>query len=112
MPTKDQFNPLGPIVQGVSSGNVSSRGGVGRSKEQPAPPPIAKSGMSKFSSHFKRQTPEEKELKRREKEKRMNKAIDESTIKSSRMDIIDRLDLSGIHGSSCESLNDQGAGLE
>ena len=58
--------------------------------------------MTRFANAFRRQTTEDKEAKRREKERRMHKAIDDSTMKSSRMDIIDRLDLSGIHGSSRE----------
>ncbi|PWN46714.1 hypothetical protein IE53DRAFT_407821 [Violaceomyces palustris] len=66
-----------------------------------APPPHPKSNMAgKFANAFRRQTAEEKEAKRREKEARMNKEISKSAAKSSRMDIIDRLDLSGIHGSS------------
>lgn len=77
--------------------------GASRSKGNKPDPP-AKTGMSsKFSQAFKRHTPEEKEAKRREKEKRMHKAIDDSTMKSSRMDIIDQMDLSGINGKSCES---------
>lgn len=88
VPTKDPFDPMG-------AGKSRSK-----NKEQPPAPPAK--GMSKFSQAFKRHTPEEKEAKRREKEKRMHKAIDDSTMKSSRMDIIDRLDASGIHGNSCE----------
>lgn len=87
VPTKDNFDPL-------ASGVVRSK-----FKEHPAPPPPVK-GMGRIANAFRRQTTEEKEAKRREKEKRMNKAIDDSTMKSSRMDVIDRLDLSGIHGSS------------
>jgi hypothetical protein len=93
VPTKDHhFDPLG------------QRGVRSRDKELPeaaAPLPPSKT-MTKIANAFRRQTPGEKETKRREKEKRMNKAIDDSTIKSSRMDVIDRLDLSGIHGSSRE----------
>lgn len=92
VPTKDNFDPLGP---GAAKG---------RSKEAPPPPPPTKT-LGKFANAFRRQTNEEKEAKRKEKERRMNKAIDDSTIKSSRMDIIDRLDLSGIHGSSRKCLS-------
>lgn len=91
VPTKEAFDPMGA--------NRSRNKKV----EQLPPPPIAKQGMSsKFSQAFKRHTPEEKEAKRREKEKRMHKAIDDSTMKSSRMDIIDQMDLSGINGRSCK----------
>jgi hypothetical protein len=90
VPTKDPyFDPLGP--------------GSNRSKQpEPAPPLPPSKSMAKIANAFRRQTTEEKEAKKREKAKRMNKAIDDSTIKNSRMDIIDRLDLSGIHGSSRE----------
>ncbi|UZJ55908.1 hypothetical protein CBS101457_005228 [Exobasidium rhododendri] len=90
VPTKDHhFDPLGPGAARA------------RAKETSAAPPIPPSkGMGKIASAFRRQTTEGKEAKRREKERRMNKAIDDSTTKSSRMDVIDRLDLSGIHGSS------------
>lgn len=94
VPTKDHhFDPLG-------SGASKSRSKD--SSATPPPPPPSSKSMNKFSNAFKRQTTEEKEAKRREKEKRMNKAIDDSTIKSSRMDVIDRMDLSGIHGNSRE----------
>lgn len=99
VPTKDHhFDPLG-------SGASKSRSKESSAAIPPAPP---SKGMNKFSNAFKRQTTEEKEAKRREKEKRMNKAIDDSTMKSSRMDIIDRMDLSGIHGNSCEFLKRRG----
>ncbi|KAJ1026871.1 hypothetical protein NDA16_002167 [Ustilago loliicola] len=65
------------------------------------PPPPAKStgsGMaSKFARAFGRQTAEDK---KRAKDKRMNDEINKTAAKASRMDIIDRLDLSGINGSS------------
>lgn len=83
MPTKEDFDPLGPA-----------------SRNPKAPPPVAKHGMgAKFANAFKRQTAEEKEAKRREKEKRMNREIGKSAYNSSRMDVIDRLDLSGLNGS-------------
>ncbi|EPQ27458.1 uncharacterized protein PFL1_04996 [Pseudozyma flocculosa PF-1] len=65
------------------------------------PPPPAKSGMAgKFANAFRRQTAEEKEAKRKAKEARMHEEINKSAAKSSRMDVIDRLDLSGINGAS------------
>ncbi|SAM82331.1 uncharacterized protein UBRO_04674 [Ustilago bromivora] len=66
----------------------------------PPPPPSKSSGTgmaSKFSRAFGRQTAEDK---KRAKDKRMNDEINKTTAKASRMDIIDRLDLSGINGSS------------
>ncbi|SPO23702.1 uncharacterized protein UTRI_03771_B [Ustilago trichophora] len=69
----------------------------------PPPPEVpAKSGNSmanKFANAFRRQTAEDK-AKKRAKDKRMNDEINKLAAKSSRMDIIDRLDLSGINGSS------------
>lgn len=69
----------------------------------PPPPEVpAKSGNSmanKFANAFRRQTAEHK-AKKRAKDKRMNDEINKLAAKSSRMDIIDRLDLSGINGSS------------
>ncbi|KAN0065663.1 hypothetical protein ACQY0O_000793 [Thecaphora frezii] len=67
----------------------------------PPPPPPEKSGMAgKFANAFRRQTVEEKEAKRKAKEARMHEQIQRSAAKSSRMDVIDRLDLSGINGAS------------
>ncbi|SNX87307.1 uncharacterized protein MEPE_06017 [Melanopsichium pennsylvanicum] len=69
----------------------------------PPPPEIpAKSGNTmahKFANAFRRQTAEEK-AKKRAKDKRMNDEIKKTAARTSRMDIIDRLDLSGINGSS------------
>ena len=69
----------------------------------PPPPEVpAKSGTSmanKFANAFRRQTADDK-AKKRAKDKRMNDEINKLATKSSRMDIIDRLDLSGINGSS------------
>lgn len=87
VPTKEDFDPLGPASRNAA-------------KATAPPPPVAKLGMgSKFANAFKRQTAEEKEAKRREKEKRMNREINKSAYNSSRMDVIDRLDLSGLNGS-------------
>lgn len=67
------------------------------------PPKPAKTGMgAKFSNAFRKETREDKEARRKEKEARMNKEISKGAARSTRMDIIDRLDLSGIHGSSSE----------
>ena len=67
----------------------------------PPPPPPAKSGMAgKFANAFRKQTAEEKEAKRRAKEARMQEEISKSSAKTTRMDVIDRLDLSGINGAS------------
>ncbi|GAC97563.1 hypothetical protein PHSY_005149 [Pseudozyma hubeiensis SY62] len=55
---------------------------------------------SKFANAFRRQTPDEKAKAKRAKDKRMNDEINKTTARASRMDIIDRLDLSGINGSS------------
>lgn len=55
---------------------------------------------NKFANAFRRQTPDEKAKAKRAKDKRMNDEINKTTAKASRMDIIDRLDLSGINGSS------------
>jgi hypothetical protein len=70
----------------------------------PPPPPVpAKSTTtmaSKFANAFRRQTTEEKAAKKRAKEQRMNDEINKTAHRTSRMDVIDRLDLSGINGSS------------
>lgn len=68
----------------------------------PPPPevPAKSSNMAnKFANAFRRQTAEDK-AKKRAKDKRMNDEINKTAAKASRMDIIDRLDLSGINGSS------------
>lgn len=61
-------------------------------------------GMAgKFANAFRRQTAEEKEAKRREKSRKNGDLSRSKTLGgSSRMDVIDKLDLSGIHGSSSE----------
>ncbi|PWY99600.1 hypothetical protein BCV70DRAFT_226930 [Testicularia cyperi] len=72
----------------------------------PPPPPPAKSTntsgnmASKFANAFRKQTAEDKAAKKRAKEQRMNDEINRTAAKTSRMDIIDRLDLSGINGAS------------
>ncbi|CDU26304.1 uncharacterized protein SPSC_06498 [Sporisorium scitamineum] len=63
------------------------------------PPKSANTMASKFANAFRSQTADEK-AKRRAKDKRMQDEINKTTAKASRMDIIDRLDLSGINGSS------------
>lgn len=71
-----------------------------RSLPPPPPPPAKSSGTgmaSKFARAFGRQTADDK---KRAKDKRMNDEINKTAAKTSRMDIIDRLDLSGINGSS------------
>ncbi|CAO1632597.1 unnamed protein product [Parajaminaea phylloscopi] len=66
----------------------------------PPPPPAKSSGMaSKFVGAFRRQTDEEREA-RRKKADRAKKDLGRSKTMSGRMDIIDQMDLSGIHGSS------------
>lgn len=81
VPTKDSYDPL------------SGSGGAG--------PP--RSMGARFAAAFRRQTSEEKETKRKEKERRMRGEMSRHESKSSRMDVIDKLDMSGIHGSSSES---------
>lgn len=66
------------------------------------PPKNGNTMAHKFANAFRRQTSDEKEAKRRAKDKRMQDEINKTTAKASRMDIIDRLDLSGINGSSSE----------
>lgn len=72
----------------------------------PLPPPSEPSAKppttmaNKFANAFRRQTADDKAKAKRAKEKRMNDEINKTTAKASRMDIIDRLDLSGINGSS------------
>jgi hypothetical protein len=58
--------------------------------------------VGKFASAFKRQTAEEKEAKRRDKAQKNGQMSRSNTIGGSRMDVIDKLDASGIHGSSRE----------
>lgn len=70
----------------------------------PPPPEVpAKTGgtsmANRFANAFRRQTAEDK-AKKRAKDKRMNNEINRTAARASRMDIIDRLDLSGINGSS------------
>lgn len=67
----------------------------------PPPPEVpSKSGMAgKFANAFRRNG-DDKAKKRAAKDKRMNDEIDKTAARASRMDIIDRLDLSGINGSS------------
>ncbi|CBQ73375.1 conserved hypothetical protein [Sporisorium reilianum SRZ2] len=66
----------------------------------PELPPKAGNAMAhRFANAFRRQTSDEK-AKKRAKDKRMQDEINKTTAKASRMDIIDRLDLSGINGSS------------
>ncbi|EST05262.1 Pal1 cell morphology [Kalmanozyma brasiliensis GHG001] len=69
----------------------------------PPPPEVpSKSGntmASKFANAFRKQSADDK-AKKRAKDKRLNDEINKTTAKASRMDIIDRLDLSGINGSS------------
>lgn len=68
----------------------------------PALPPKSGTTMAhKFANAFRRQTSDDK-AKKRAKDKRMQDEINKTTAKASRMDIIDRLDLSGINGSSSE----------
>lgn len=59
---------------------------------------------NKFANAFRRQTAEEKAAKRNERQRRANGEMGRSktVTGSSRMDVIDKLDLSGIHGSSSE----------
>ena len=54
----------------------------------------------RFANAFKKQTPGEKETKRRAKQERMREEINKSSAKNSRMDVIDRLDASAINGFS------------
>jgi hypothetical protein len=79
VPTKDSYDPL-------SGGAMPPR-----------------SMGARFAAAFRRQTSEEKEIKRKEKERRMRGEMSRHESKSSRMDVIDKLDMSGIHGSSSES---------
>lgn len=70
----------------------------------PPPPevPAKASGTSmanKFANAFRRTNADDK-AKKRAKDKRMNDEINKIAARTSRMDIIDRLDLSGINGSS------------
>ncbi len=70
----------------------------------PPPPevPAKASGTSmanKFANAFRRTNADDK-AKKRAKDKRMNDEINKTAARTSRMDIIDRLDLSGINGSS------------
>ncbi|SPO45398.1 uncharacterized protein PSANT_03084 [Moesziomyces antarcticus] len=70
----------------------------------PPPPevPAKTSGTSmanKFANAFRRTNADDK-AKKRAKDKRMNDEINKTAARTSRMDIIDRLDLSGINGSS------------
>ncbi len=68
----------------------------------PPPPPAKSNGTSmanKFANAFRRTTAEDK-AKKRAKDKRMDDEVNKTAARASRMDIIDRLDLSGINGSS------------
>lgn len=68
----------------------------------PPPPevPSKSSGMAnKFRNAFRSQASDDK-AKKRAKDKRMNDEINKTASRVSRMDIIDRLDLSSINGSS------------
>jgi len=55
---------------------------------------------ARLAGAFRKAAGQDKETKRKEKAARMKEEIDRSAAKTSRMDVIDRLDLSGIHGSS------------
>lgn len=66
----------------------------------PPAPPAKSTGMTgKFAQAFRRQTDEEREA-RRKKAERSKKELGRSKTTGGRMDIIDQMDLSGIHGSS------------
>ena len=72
---------------------------LGSATSAPAPP--KKGGMGgRFVQAFKKQTADEKEAKRKAKTERMRDQINKSSVKNSRIDVIDKLDLSGIHGAS------------
>lgn len=88
VPTKDTFDPVGP----ASRNRRPSNG-------QQAPPPPAKGNGfgGRFANAFRRHHTDDKDAKRREKEKRMQRAIDEA--QPTRMDVIDRMDLSGLGAS-------------
>lgn len=88
VPTKDTFDPVGP----ASRNRKPSNG------QQAPPPPAKSSGLGgRFANAFRRHNTDEKDAKRREKEKRMQRAIDEA--QPTRMDVIDRMDLSGLGAS-------------
>lgn len=69
-------------------------------KSLPPPPKDQSSMSSKFANAFRRQTTEEKAAKKAARDQRLNDEINKTATRTSRMDIIDRLDLSGINGSS------------
>lgn len=88
VPTKDTFDPVGP----ASRNRRPSNG------QQAPPPPAKSSGLGgRFANAFRRHHTDDKDVKRREKEKRMQRAIDEA--QPTRMDVIDRMDLSGLGAS-------------
>ncbi|PWN42289.1 hypothetical protein IE81DRAFT_137073 [Ceraceosorus guamensis] len=80
VPTKDSYDPL--------------------ASAPPTAPPKSGGMGARFANAFRRQTTEEKEAKRREKEKRMREEMSKHESKSSRMDVIDRLDSTGLYGAS------------
>lgn len=82
VPTKDSYDPL--------------------ASAPPAAPPKSGGMGARFANAFRRQTAEEKEAKRRDKEKRMREEMSKHESKSSRMDVIDRLDSTGLYGASRE----------
>lgn len=68
--------------------------------QQPPLLPSKTIGMAgKFAGAFRRQTEEEREARRRKAE-RSKRDVGRSKTVSGRMDVIDQMDLSGIHGSS------------
>lgn len=88
VPTKDNFDPVGP--------GLRNRKATAPSNEMPAPPPPSKGAFGRFANAFRRHHTDEKDVKRREKERRMQQRV---RNEPSRMDIIDRMDLSGLGAS-------------
>ncbi|PWN27983.1 hypothetical protein BDZ90DRAFT_231756 [Jaminaea rosea] len=71
---------------------------------KPLPPSKSSGGgggggmAGRFANAFRRQTTEEREARRRRQAEEKNKGVGRSKTMNSRMDIIDQLDISGIHG--------------
>lgn len=103
------YQGAAPLAPGSTQPAVPSKDAYDPLSASPPPPPKAEGIGARFAAAFRRQTTEEKEAKRRDKERRMKGEMSRAESKNSRMDIIDRLDHSGIHGASselcCESAN-------
>ncbi len=119
VPADQQHQRNGSVSNGASSRYVSSSRlnpansplPPGKDSALPEVPPALPSKKSSSSSSQQqsvgtrfgnafRRNPDEKEAKRRAKEERMRDQISKSSAKNTRMDIIDRLDLSGLGGGS------------